>query len=83
MFLLGGWLIFCSAFLKNEIPILWGLVRFDGLSQDNISLADNKEANILFIYPKQDEKNFTEDEFESVENFSNIKRLGITIPLLS
>jgi hypothetical protein len=36
MFLLGGWLIFCSAFLKNEIPILWGLVRFDGLSQDKL-----------------------------------------------
>lgn len=51
--------------------------------RDNISLADNEEANILFIYPKQDEKNFTEDEFESVENFSNIKKLGITIPLLS
>ncbi len=32
--MLGGWLIFCSAFLKNKIPILWGLVRFDGLTQE-------------------------------------------------
>ena len=35
--------LFCSAFLKNKIPILWGLVRFDGLSQEvlpRLSLVD-------------------------------------------
>jgi hypothetical protein len=42
MFLLGGWLIFYNAFLENEIPILWGLVRFDGLSQEIIAKKINK-----------------------------------------
>jgi hypothetical protein len=27
--------MYCSAFLKNEIPGLWDLVDFEGLSRDN------------------------------------------------
>jgi hypothetical protein len=49
MFLLRGWLIFCSAFLKNEIPILWGLVRFNGLSREIAKSLLQAKVNIDII----------------------------------
>ena len=44
--------MFCSAFFKNEIPILWGLVGFDGLSQEKV--MDGREWHTLSAYDTRD-----------------------------
>ncbi len=41
--------MFCSAFFKNEIPILWGLVGFDGLSQEKTLNKENIMKTITLV----------------------------------
>ena len=50
--------------------------------RDEIGLKDScEEAKILFIYPKLDGKESVDDIFEENNDFNNIEKLGIKIPL--
>jgi len=56
--------------------------RLAGIRND-INLSENEEAKLLFIYPKINGKDFIygKDSFEKVEDFNNIYKFGIKIPL--
>ena len=49
--------------------------------RNDIELSQNEEAKILFIYPRTDGKESINDDFEKEDDFSNIYKFGIKIPL--
>jgi len=49
--------------------------------RNDIMLPENEEAKILFIYPNICGKESIDDDFEVEDNFNNIYKFGIKIPL--
>jgi len=50
--------------------------------RDSIGVKENEEATLLFIYPTTDnEKEFIESSFDNENNFYNIKKFAINIPI--
>ncbi len=66
--------MFCSAFFKNETPILWGLVRFDGLSRENSDLMAIDSRYIMQI---------TGDNQEGKQELDNFINPAETYPVIA